>query len=64
MKRDIFNELKEGFTALDLAQQEKITLSTHTDELKDNLVMTRDELSNLTVERLSRVSIESDPIGS
>lgn len=47
MKRDIFNELKEGFTALEHAREEKITLRTHTVEEKTSPAMTPEELLKL-----------------
>lgn len=55
MNRDIFTELKEGYTALEQARQEKVIVCSHTVEFKDNPVMTPEELSNLTVESLTKI---------
>ena len=55
MNRDIFTELKEGYTALEQAWQEKVIVCSHTVEFNDNPVMTPEELSNLTVERLTKI---------
>lgn len=47
MKRDIFEELKEGYSALQDAREDKITLRTHVVEKKPSPVITPQELSGL-----------------
>jgi len=44
MKRNLFNELKEGFTALESAREGKITLRQHAVEKKPTLTITPEEL--------------------
>ena len=56
MKRHIFDELKEGFTALQDAREEKITLRTHVVEKKPSPTITPEELFGLREKlHLSRV---------
>lgn len=47
MKRDLFEELKEGYTALQEAREDKITLRTHMVEKKPSPTITPQELSDL-----------------
>lgn len=47
MKRDLFDELNEGFTALKLEREGKITLKHHTVEKKPKLTITPEELLTL-----------------
>ena len=47
MKRNLFNELKEGFTALESAREGKITLRQHVVEKKPALTITPEELLSL-----------------
>ena len=47
MKRDLFNELKEGFGALESARKGKITLREHTVEKKPAIKITPEELLRL-----------------
>ncbi len=47
MKRNLFNELKEGFTALESARKGKITLRQHVLEKKPALTITPEELLSL-----------------
>jgi putative transcriptional regulator len=47
MKRNLFNELKEGFTALESAREGKITLREHVGEKKPALTITPEELLGL-----------------
>lgn len=47
MKRNLFDELKEGFTALESAREEKITLRHHVVEKKPALSITPAELLSL-----------------
>ena len=47
MKRNLFNELKEGFTALESARKGKITLRQHGVEKKPALTITPEELLSL-----------------
>ena len=47
MKRNLFNELKEGFTALESARKDKITLRQHVVEKKPAPTITPEELLNL-----------------
>ena len=47
MKRNLFNELKEGFTAFESAREGKITLRQHGVEKKPALTITPEELLNL-----------------
>jgi putative transcriptional regulator len=47
MKRNLFNELKEGFTALESAREGKITLRQHAVEKKPALTITPEELLSL-----------------
>ena len=47
MKRNLFNELKEGFTALDSAREGKITLRQHAVEKKPAPSITPEELLSL-----------------
>ena len=47
MKRNLFNELKEGFTALDSAREGKITLRQHVVEKKPAPSITPEELLSL-----------------
>lgn len=47
MKRNLFNELKEGFTALESAREGKITLRQHVVEKKPTPTITPEELLNL-----------------
>ena len=47
MKRNLFDELKEGFTALKDAREEKITLRTHEVEKKPSPAITPAELFGL-----------------
>ena len=47
MKRNLFDELKEGFTALESARQGKITLRQHNVEKKPAPSITPAELLNL-----------------
>jgi putative transcriptional regulator len=47
MKRNLFDELQEGFTALETARTGKITLREHLVEKKPALQITPDELLNL-----------------
>jgi hypothetical protein len=45
MKRNLFNELKEGFTALESAREGKITLRQHVIEMKPEPTITRKSCS-------------------
>ena len=47
MKRKLFDELKEGFTALQSAREGKITLREHVVEKKPALSITPEELMTL-----------------
>ena len=47
MKRNLFDELQEGFSALEAARTGKITLREHLVEKKPALQITPDELLNL-----------------
>lgn len=47
MKRNLFDELKEGFSALESACEGKITLRRHVVEKKATPVITPDELLSL-----------------
>ena len=47
MKRDLFNEMKEGFNALQSARESKITLRQHIVEKKPALSITPEELMTL-----------------
>ena len=47
MKRNLFDELNEGFTALKSERQGKITLKQHTVEKKPALTITPEELLSL-----------------
>ncbi len=47
MKRNLFDELKEGFTALESARKGKITLRHHAVEKKPTLSVSPEELLNL-----------------
>ena len=47
MKRNLFNELKEGFTALESARKGKITLRQHGVEKKPALAIIPEELLSL-----------------
>ena len=47
MKRNLFDELNEGFTALKSAREGKITLKHHSVEKKPELTITPEELLNL-----------------
>ncbi len=47
MKRNLFDELKEGFTAIQDAREEKITLRTHAVEKKAAPVIAPEELFSL-----------------
>ncbi|MDD2774974.1 MAG: helix-turn-helix domain-containing protein [Gallionella sp.] len=47
MKRNLFDELQEGFTALEAARTGKITLREHLVEKRPALQITPDELLNL-----------------
>ena len=47
MKRDLFNEMKEGFNALQSARESKITLRQHIVEKKPALSITPEELMAL-----------------
>ncbi len=47
MKRDLFNELKEGFGALESARKGKITLREHVVEKKPAIKITPEELLRL-----------------
>lgn len=47
MKRNLFDELKEGFTALQNARENKITLRTHAVEKNDVQAISPEELFNL-----------------
>ncbi len=47
MKRDLFNELKEGFGALEGARKGKITLREHVVEKKPAIKITPEELLRL-----------------
>ena len=47
MKRNLFNELKEGFTALESAREGKITLRQHVVEKKPAPTITPQELLSL-----------------
>ena len=47
MKRDLFNEMKEGFNALQSARKGKITLRQHIVEKKPALSITPEELMAL-----------------
>ena len=47
MKRDLFNEMKEGFNALQSAHESKITLRQHIVEKKPALSITPEELMAL-----------------
>ena len=47
MKRNLFNELKEGLTALESARGGKITLRQHVVEKKPALTITPEELLSL-----------------
>ena len=47
MKRNLFNELKEGFTALKSAREGKITLRQHVVEKKPAPTITPEELLSL-----------------
>jgi hypothetical protein len=39
MKRNLFDELKEGFTALQVAREDKITLRTHVVERRSAFIL-------------------------
>lgn len=55
MKRDLFNELKEGMGALESARKGKITLREHVVEKKPAIKITPEELLHLREKlRLSR----------
>ncbi len=47
MKRNLFDELNEGFAALKLEREGKITLKHHTVEKKPELTITPEELLSL-----------------
>ncbi len=47
MKRNLFNEMKEGFSALQSAREGKITLRQHVVEKKPALSITPEELMEL-----------------
>ncbi len=47
MKRDLFNELREGFGALESARKGKITLREHVVEKKPAIKITPEELLRL-----------------
>lgn len=47
MKRDLLNELKEGFNALQAEREGKITLRHHTIEKKPDVTITPQELFTL-----------------
>jgi putative transcriptional regulator len=47
MRRNLFNELKGGFTALESAREGKITLCQHVVEKKPVLTITSEELFSL-----------------
>ncbi len=47
MKRNLFDELKEGLIALEDAREEKITLRTHVVEKKPSPTITPEELCGL-----------------
>lgn len=47
MKRNLFDELKEGFSALQSAREGKITLREHLVEMKPALSITPEELMTL-----------------
>ena len=47
MKRNLFNELKEGFTALESAREGKITLRQYVVEKKPAPTITPEELLSL-----------------
>lgn len=47
MKRNLFNELKEGFTALESAREGKITVRQHVIEMKPEPTITPEELLSL-----------------
>lgn len=47
MKRNLFDELNEGFTALKSEREGKITLKQHTVEKKPELTITPEELLTL-----------------
>lgn len=47
MKRNLFNELKEGFGALGFARKGKITLREHVVEKKPSIKITPEELLQL-----------------